>query len=450
MSASAYLLSFLYLLGLASSGSLYGCPQTGAEWQRKLELFASQLTPDIGNDDLYNGGPKLLPASRYNEVLSFWKSCADAASPGIKGKYQNLLKHSRFMSQAMSQGHAGFDISDEDYLFASYKTNPEFAAIPEVFFKDGYLPPDWRKIVADCGHDRSLALCGQISGWKFIDFDSTLEDGSGNSERLIIHIPHEAFQQYLLFFPKNPKDNQRGLIDIIALQTKDLVTLEPLDRTRIFFFERHRKGFALDGGRCYGCHPNGLRELHPVQGSLTSVPQFQVIERFNRELSEHKRIDWGRVIDIEALGPPIGDSCSNCHHINGKRFPLTILTRPALIRSKIQELEMPYPNLYKSHFTLVNSLPFVESEPLKVSIKQIALSCHAKAGADYRSPEEIRQTRERIHRKLYESGFIDVGQFAYLRTTDILAAAHIDYKLRTFFRDYRARFHSWLTGERIN
>ncbi|MGE0174951.1 MAG: hypothetical protein AB7T49_19315 [Oligoflexales bacterium] len=427
------------------AGSAAACPQASPEWKKQLENFAQELTPDLGNDVLYKSGPHLLPVDRYQKVIDFWDNCSKEAPADISILYHNIVKHSRYMSVALSSGHAGLTISDEEYLLDSYTTNRDYAELPKVFFQDNYLPPNWHETVENCASEPGQDLCRAIKSWRFISFASTLEDGSGHHERVIIQIPHKTFQQYLLFFPKHPVHKVSKLVDIIAVRTH-AENGEPLTTNPLYFFERHNKGFAMDGGRCYGCHVSGLREVNPMHGTVIERAEADTNLAFNQEVRKYKNVDWRGTLDFEALGPPIGETCVQCHRIGGARGPLTILTKPSLIRSKVVELEMPYPGIYQQHFDLMRRIPSIEDFQLRHSLRQIASAKKADPENDYRSPEDVRAIREAVHKELLQQGQISYPLFISLRIVDNLAAKHIDYKLKHFFSNYKEKFQRWLQG----
>lgn len=382
------------------------CPSTKSEWKQSLDRLAKQITPKLGHNEKYLKGPKLVPVGRYQSVLNFWDRCNGQASFEISLKFENILKHSKYMVRAQSKGHSGFSVSDKEYLLKSLSLNPEFVSIPKVFFGDHYLPKDWKSKVKECKEHNSGAICSTINRWKFIEFHSTLEDGSGHHRRVIVQIPYPGFQQYLLFFPDHPKHKESKLIDIIALQTHDLRTHLPLEKKKPYFFERHKKGIAMDGGRCISCHPNGLREIKPIQGSLIDLHTSNLINQFNQEVKSFGKPDWDGLLEESTLGPPMGKSCIQCHSTKGERSPLSILTKPSLIRSKIYEHEMPRPDFFKSYFEQIKSIPYMKNDEKKKKLQSLALKYSAESDKDYRTPSEIRSTRKALQKEMLAEDLI--------------------------------------------
>lgn len=434
------------MLNLVEGSQASECPSSQKDWFDKLDYFSNTLIPDLGNDMVYEHGPKLLPFEKYNEVSSFWSTCKFKASDFIKARFKNLTEHSRYMKITQSSGHAGFTVSDEEYLINSLSLNPKFGSIPRAFFKDNYLPPNWKNIVKDCKKKNIHQVCSVIKNWRFIEFTSTLEDGSGNHKRVIIQIRYKNFIQYLLFFPEHPTHNKNKLIDIISLQTRDLNTGFKLAKARPYFFERHKEGFAKDGGRCISCHPNGLREIIPMQGSSPSIDDLSSIHLLNEEIRSFGKPDWQGVYDHKKLGPPIGDSCIECHSDKAKRSPLTIFTKPSLIRSKIHELEMPFPRLYNLYFKSLKKLQEEENINLKRYIHTFVSKQGALPNMDYRTKYKVREVRKRIQKTLLETKQISYLQYLGIRTIDNTLSMHADYKLKRIFRDHKRKLKKWLMG----
>jgi hypothetical protein len=442
-----HVIILIILLSTIEGTQAIECPSSHKEWLDKLDSLSNSLIPDLGNHKNYEHGPKLLSSFKYKEVSSFWNTCKKRASDYIRLRYKNIIKHSEFMAKTQSEGHSGFILSDEEYLINSLSLNPEFAALPKVFFKDNYLPLNWRKTVENCKKDKRGDLCRKIKDWKFIEFNSTLEDGSGSHKRIVIQINHKDFIQYLLFFPEHPTHNMNKLIDIISLQTKDLNTGLRLDKVRPFFFERHKKGFAKDGGRCITCHPNGLREIIPTQGSFLSKDNFKIIKIFNNEVRLLGKPDWQNVYDPKKLGPPLGGSCVNCHSEEGERSPLTIFTKPSLIKSKIHELEMPYSKLYSLYFNSLNRLQEGSNEKLKRYINHFLSKSKALPSKDYRSKEQIRNIRKKIQKILLEENVTSYIEYLIIRAIDDITSIHTDYKLKQIFENQKKRFKNWLMNK---
>lgn len=435
-------LTRLFLLVALLPGALHGmeCPQGAFQWQQQRGAFARSLIPQLGEDALYERGPRLLPATRYQRVLDFWGKCRQSAPGPVREGFSNLLKHSAFMVKAQAEGHSGFRLSDEAYLFSSFSQNPSFASLPSVFFENGYLPLDWKNRWKACRGKRE-GECAAMEGWRLLEFQSTLEDGSGHHRRVIVQIPHSRFQQYLLFFPDHPAHQTSRLVDVIALQTHDLDSGEVLSKQRIHFFERKNGGLAMDGGRCISCHSSGLREVHPIQGSGVEAPgEFR---SFNRQLRQWTEIDWQGHYQPDALGPPMGTSCVRCHREGGARGPLTVFTKPGLIRSKVHELEMPFPALYTAHHRAVRRGLGGKG---RAAVREVALSETAGAGADYRTATQVRRVRAKLHGVLLSSGTIGPWEFWFLRAVDQLSAWHMDGKLDRFFEDHKAKLLHWLQG----
>ena len=215
----------------------------------------------------------------------------------------------------------------------------------------------------------ALEAAAREHGWKYITHDSALD-----GVRTFVFIPDPAgrFDQWMLLNfakSKQPAIDPTTPMSFIAVQKKDRGSHE-LPRVRLHFRdynmvpsgEKYHLELLEDrNGKCYSCHPSGMRLLiprrthvldaAPVKGenALPNSPRasadfaFGRLSEFNARIQSYGLPDWeGRIVPSHH-GPPLGaaQGCTGCH--NGEiRGLLTVSTSPRQLEQKVyDELAMP-------------------------------------------------------------------------------------------------------------
>lgn len=447
-----YLISMV-VLGLSPiQAHSTNCPDSFKSWIHNLDRLADSVTPPLGNPEVYKvtRGPRILPVEKYQEILSFWQDCGKKADAIIAARFKNLIEHSRYMAKILEKGHSGLYISDLEYMNL-FKKEAKVSKLPSEFFEEGYLPDNWKDILSECDKIKPLKkyskTCKSIKDWLIIPFYSTINDGGGNFERLIIFVPGEFYQRFYLFSQEDGFQKEKKIVSSIILQTKDKSSGKALSSLRPVFFDKHARGHSFSQGRCLMCHPNGLREIHPLKGSYLSVKSAKNIKKFNKLVQSYAgKVNWGKEVDLKALGPSLGDTCVSCHSKEEGRNPLGVLSYPPMIMSKIHEREMPYSQLYSTYNQIIDRLNLSDNKELKLKVHKLALAGNFKQGQYYRNEEQVQMARIKVLDVLKEEGFVSTYEYYKALAIDNLLGIVKSRKSESLFKEYKRDFNQWLKG----
>lgn len=220
----------------------------------------------------------------------------------------NYTTASRRRSNANSRG-LGFEMSAEEY-FAQAPI--EAMSLPEPL-RDG-LPANFREVAAE-------------NGWQVLEYTSRTVPNPGptrSMRRVLIMANENGFDKWIQFTVGNYGQEQvaEQLVDFIAMRD------DPEDRD-IYFnqFWRdsngrnpQRRDLNTHGGHrgfdsCYSCHPNGMRNISPMPGSV-SAEDVPTLNSFRERIAGYGKVDWNGAITPEAYGPPMGreEGCVRCHN----------------------------------------------------------------------------------------------------------------------------------------
>lgn len=204
-------------------------------------------------------------------------------------------------------------------------------------------------------------------------------------------------------------------MSFIAVQKKDAGGRD-LPRVRLHFRDYNMvpssAGFHLElfedrDGKCYSCHPSGVRQLiprrtqvldaRPVKGEVGYDPEgrkappdfaFGRLQELNTRLRSYGMPDWeGRIVP-QYHGPALGAAlgCTTCHDGNTRGI-LTVSTSVRQLQQKIHhELAMP------PGAGLVGLLERSQSERAKLSPEESA-TLHAAFEAHRKLDREFDASR---------------------------------------------------------
>ena len=336
------------------------CPlETPAQWQQLLERYAGdarwvKTCEDKPCDAEFS---KLVE----QEIAGVFDRCGGylAAHAPIARCTKNLRDFvPSFLAQHSSDSY-GFTVDNHTYLTAQ-----EAADRPTGMMR----PPP--ALIAALPLRVNVERAARQNGWRYITHDSALE---GVRTFVFIPDPEGRFDQWMLlnFLKKDqPAIDPQTPMSFIAVQKKD-ASGHGLAKVRLHFRDYNMTpsngGFQLDlfedrNGKCYSCHPGGMRQLIPRRGAVldaspvkgetgydararTAPPGFAYgrLQELNATLRGYGAPDWGGLIVPEHHGPALGAAlgCTACHD-GTIRGLLTVSTSARQVEHKISdELAMP-------------------------------------------------------------------------------------------------------------
>jgi hypothetical protein len=384
------------------------CPlQTPEQWQQLLEKYAGDPRwVKTCEDKPCDAGFSSLVEKEIASVLDRCEGFLAAHAP-IASCTEHLRQFvPSFLAQHSSDTY-GFTVDNHTYLTA--QEAPDRPA--------GMMRPP-PALIAALPLRVNVERAARKNGWRYITHDSALE---GVRTFVFIPDPQGRFDQWMLlnFLKKDqPAIDPRTPMSFIAVQRKD-ASGHDLAKVRLHFRDYNmtpsRGGFQLDlfedrNGKCYSCHPGGMRQLIPRRGVVLDArpvsgeaaydpgahaapPGFalQRLQELNTRLLSYGLPDWEGLIVPEHHGPALGASlgCTACHD-GSIRGLLTVSTSPRQVQHKISdELAMPptpglVPLLERSENPRVK-LSKAEVETLHAAVEQ-----HAQVNQAFdasRSPE---------------------------------------------------------------
>lgn len=333
--------------------------ETPEQWQQFVERYAGDARwVKTCEDKACDVGFSQLVEQEIAGVLERCKGYLADHAP-IARCTKNLRDFvPSFLAQHSSDSY-GFTVDNHTYLTAQ-----EAADRPSGMMRP---PPG---LVAAMPLRVDVVSAAQKNGWKYLTHDSALE---GVRTFVFIPDPEGRFDQWILlnFLKKDQPAIDPGTpMSFIAVQKKDAGGRD-LARVQLHFRDYNMvpsgTGFHLKlvedrDGKCYSCHPSGVRQLiprrtqvleaSPVKGEAGYEPggrkappdfAFGRLQELNARLRSYGMPDWeGRIVPQHhgpALGAALG--CTSCHD-GSTRGILTVSTSARQLQQKIyDELAMP-------------------------------------------------------------------------------------------------------------
>lgn len=387
------------------AGGDAACPlATFGDWQTFLEAHA-------GDDRLANTcEDQPCDQALWTDVDTHVRQVLDAcamtiqANPALATCTQHLRTYLPTWLRMHDSTSYGFKLDNKAYLAAE-----EAPDMPVGMMK---IPA---ALVAALPDRAKVEAAARDNGWKYLAHDSGLIGG-----RVFVTIPDPQgrFDQWMLF---NFDIDQNGApsaqvntdlpVSMLVVQKK-AADGTPLPNVRLNFRDHHivadagnafHLDAAVDGtGKCYGCHPSGVRKLLPIRTGVTEArpvkgeagyvvgeaandPAFAMsrLNELNAKLEGYGLPDWNGTQIPAEHGPSIGadQGCSGCHDGANRGF-LTVSTSEVQLEEKlVTELAMP---------PSPNNWPLVErrlgATPLSAADQQTLdqqTSAHQQVHADF-------------------------------------------------------------------
>jgi len=214
------------------------------------------------------------------------------------------------------------------------------------------LPAELLAALPDAGAIEQVA---QDLGWPYLVHDSGL---GGTRFIFDLREPDGRYERWFVF-EIDPKSWQIGdptIVSFIGLETPE--GARPRPHFRDYLVRSGASGWTAElpegfGGKCYACHPNGLRQLLPSAGSVTLAapvrgePEFggdfeprsvglARLGAFNRHIASFTPPDWGSSLEVADHGPALGSSlgCPSCHD-GQTRGALSVMTSEGTLWQKV-------------------------------------------------------------------------------------------------------------------
>ena len=336
------------------------CPlETPTQWRQFLERYAGDARWGTTCEDK----PCDAAYSRLveDEIKGVLDRCEGfiAAHPPIARCTRHLRDFvPSFLAQHSIDSY-GFTVDNHTYLAAQ-----EAADRPVGMMR----PPP--ALIAALPLRVSLEIAARRNGWKYITHDSALD---GVRTFVFIPDPEGRFDQWMLlnFLKKDqPAIDPQTPMSFIGVQKKD-ASGHDLAKVRLHFRDYNMvpssEGFHLElfedrNGKCYSCHPSGVRQLIPRRTeTLDALPvkgepgydparraappdfAFGRLQELNARLRSYGMPDWeGRIVP-ERHGPTLGGAlgCTTCHD-GAIRGIITMSTSVGQVHQKfVNELAMP-------------------------------------------------------------------------------------------------------------
>lgn len=321
--------------------------RTRAAWQEFLATAAHHPEWTTTCSDLDNCDELLGDFNRrvQTEIVDVVSRCeADLDAYPILARCSSRLRHFVGAWQRQHTSHSyGFDQPNVDY-FADQTAADKPAPLME-------LPAELRAALPD---GDSIERVARERGWPYLMHDSAL-----GGTRYIFNLTEArgAFERWFVF-EVDPTTRRAGnsiIVSFIGLETPKAEPPRPHFRDYLLQADT---GWAaqlpLDfGGKCYACHPSGLRQLLPSAGNVTeALPvrgdadfgrdvdrrQFGLtrLAAFNEHIASFSPPDWESSLETADHGPALGSSlgCPACH--DGKtRGALSVMTSEGMLWQKV-------------------------------------------------------------------------------------------------------------------
>lgn len=291
------------------------------------------------------------------DVVGVLASCAAdiAENPRIERCTARLR---RFVPAWLRQHDTGsYGFTEENSAYLAAQTAPDRPA--------GMMEPP-PAIVAALPDRHGIEEAARVNGWPFLTHDSCFGD-----VRTFVTVadPKHRFDQWFLvrYDRTASRVPENSVVSFIAVQKKD-ATGRDLPRVRLHFrdYIAWNAGSSwrlalpeVHDGKCYACHPSGMRLLVPTHGTVAAsapvngesayadgnVPVdfgYRRLSELNARLLAYGLPDWTSAVDPSDAGPPLGDSlgCTACHD-GATRGILSVYTDVGTFRRKIvDELAM--------------------------------------------------------------------------------------------------------------
>ena len=293
----------LIIFLISNSSEAFFCTTKPAKIKRMVSYiernFSYTTQPDI----------KIKPRKLRNFIQDI-QNCDDMISDlGLESCLQNdllpFLKTTLKRKTRRGSHDLNFEVSDKEY----FRNTPTKALKLPKEFKNG-LPENYREIA-------------KKNGWDVLEYRSRTvvnPGGAGSRNRILFQINDPPFERWIQFTSPESEDQvvKENLIDYISIDTDK-------DPQKIYFTQywrddkgqnpkrRDKAGHHFDS--CYSCHPNGMRQLSPVPGSVDQK-DLKTFDKMREKIDGYQKLDWGISISPEGYGPALGkeEGCVRCHN----------------------------------------------------------------------------------------------------------------------------------------
>jgi hypothetical protein len=260
-----------------------------ADWDRYID---SRLSDDFFVDEVGWNLQNMKEGCPENVAKNGLEPCLDRIL-GYSSHFRPFKPRSGMFSGLMS---------DKDY----YASQPQdIMQLPqELSSTSGILPKNWREIA-------------NKNGWKYALFASD----TGNSSRLVMHVPGEKYDRLLVYFSYDSRNNDPTTYVGVQMQAIEKRTTRPPKlHFRSWGYSPVTKApvVAVSGGRCITCHINGPRAIVPRGGPhfATEIGGAANLTEFNRLIVHRGPIDYSQYYNPKYFPHDleVGDKCMGCHN----------------------------------------------------------------------------------------------------------------------------------------
>jgi hypothetical protein len=197
----------------------------------------------------------------------------------------------------------------------------------------------------------------QDRGWPYLVHDSAL---GGTRIFFNLREPGGAFERWfvLAIDPMTRQAADPTIVSFIGLETPTNERPRSRPHFRDYLVQAGASGWTAQlradfGGKCYACHPNGLRQLLPGSGGIAeALPvrgeadfgsdvdrrQFGLtrLGTFNQQIASFAAPDWESSLETADHGPALGSSlgCTSCHD-GETRGALSVMTSQGVLWQKL-------------------------------------------------------------------------------------------------------------------
>lgn len=327
------------------------CPlRTLADWQAFLRDAASRPEWSKTCSDLDDCEPQLadFEAQVQSQIVDVFARCESDL-----GDYPPLARCSSrlrgFVPPWLRQHGShryGFDQANDGYFAAQSASDkpPQLMELPQ-------------ELLAALPDGQAIQQVARAQGWPYLIHDSAL-----GGTRFIFNLPERdgGFERWFVLGvdPATWQVANRSIVSFIGLELPSAEHPRPRPHFRDYVVQAGEGGWSTElptdfGGKCFACHPNGLRQLlpgavattlaAPVRGELqfgSEVDErefgLQRLAAFNQHISSYPPPDWGASLNTADHGPALGSGqgCTTCHDGN-VRAALSIMTSEGTLWQKV-------------------------------------------------------------------------------------------------------------------
>ena len=323
-----------------------------AEWEQFLRHWASQPSwgttcSDASNCDELTGEFATQVQEQMQSTLAECRADLED-NPRLSSCMDRLQRFSAAWSAQHDQLSHGFAPSSAAYLAAQ--------SAPDV--PEGMMTPPAELLAAWPDLD-AIEAAAREHGWPYLEHESCL-----GGLRAFFNVVDAAagFEQWFLFgFEPGEPLPASTIVSFLAIQQRAADGAR-LPQARVHFRDYLLLGTpgggsslelpTTSGGKCFACHPSGVRQLAPFAGNLIASapvagePDYGAeqtesagharLEEFQQRLASYGLPDWqGAVVPADhgpALGAELG--CTACHD-NTTRGALSVLTSEGTLHQQM-------------------------------------------------------------------------------------------------------------------